>query len=91
MPSVGLVDIDHYDLSTFNDCAQSGDLLISKPMWAGVHPQLVNVPVDWGERVSLSYGLLYPLRPQPQVCAFVERIGRLAGATDADYLDRNAL
>ncbi|MBT1179446.1 LysR family transcriptional regulator [Bifidobacterium vespertilionis] len=91
MPSVDLVDIDHYDLSTFNDCAQSGDLLISKPMWAGVHPQLVNVPVDWGERVSLSYGLLYPLRPQPQVCAFVERIGRLAGATDGGYLDRNAL
>jgi len=26
-----LIDIDHYDLDTFNDCAESGDLLISKP------------------------------------------------------------
>lgn len=78
-PAIELADIDHYDLGTFNDCARTGDLMISKPMWADVHPQLVNVPVDWGERVELSYGLLYPLYPEPQVAAFVDRLGRLAG------------
>ena len=30
-PAIDLIDIDHYDLDTFNDCAESGDLLISKP------------------------------------------------------------
>lgn len=75
---IELIDIDHYGLNTFNECAQAGDLLISKPMWADVHPQLVNVPVDWPEPVGLSYGLLYPLDPSPAIAAFIERIRELA-------------
>lgn len=78
-PGIELVDIDHYDLNTFNECAQSGDLLISKPMWAGVHPQLVNVPVQWPTEVGLSYGLLYLRDPSPAVAAFIARIRELAG------------
>ncbi|MBT1171061.1 LysR family transcriptional regulator [Bifidobacterium sp. SO4] len=74
---IELVDIDHYGLDTFNECAQAGDPLISKPMWADVHPQLVNVPVDWPEPVGLSYGLLYPRDPSPAVAAFIERIREL--------------
>ncbi|KFI94113.1 LysR family transcriptional regulator [Bifidobacterium saguini DSM 23967] len=80
-PGITLIDIDHYDLDTFNDCAQSGDVMISKNMWAGVHPQLVNVPVDWPVRVGLSYGLLYSLNPSPAVAAFIERIRELAGTS----------
>ncbi|RSX54066.1 LysR family transcriptional regulator [Bifidobacterium goeldii] len=76
-PGVTLVDIDQYDLDLFNDSAESGDLLISKPMWDSVHPQLVNVPVDWPEPVGMQYGLLYPLSPTAQVAAFVERISEL--------------
>ncbi|KFI50705.1 LysR family transcriptional regulator [Bifidobacterium callitrichos] len=79
LDGVELVDIDHYDLNLFNECAETGDLLISKPMWDGVHPQLVNVPVDWPRPVGMHYGLLYPADPEPQVRAFVERIGALAG------------
>lgn len=77
-PAIELVDIDHYDLDTFNECAQSGDLLISKPMWDDVHPQLVNVPVDWPEPIGLDYGLLYPRDPSPAVTAFIERIRELS-------------
>lgn len=66
-PAIDLIDIDHYDLDTFNDCAESGDLLISKPMWAGIHPQLVNVAVDWPEPVVMHYGLLYPLDASPAI------------------------
>ncbi|PJM76833.1 LysR family transcriptional regulator [Bifidobacterium felsineum] len=77
---IELIDIDHYGLDTFNECAQAGDLLISKPLWADVHPQLVNVPVDWPVQVGLSYGLLYPLAPSPAVAAFIARIRELATA-----------
>ena len=77
---IDLIDIDHYDLDVFNQCAQVGDLLISKPMWDSVHPQLVNVAVDWPEPVELSYGLLYALHPTPQVRDFVERIRELNDA-----------
>lgn len=80
-PAIELMDIDHYDLDTFNECAEAGDLLISKPMWDGVHPRFVNVPVDWPEPADMSYGLLYPLNPEPQVRRFVERIAALAQAT----------
>lgn len=76
-PGVTLVDIEQYDLDLFNECAESGDLLISKPMWDGVHPQLVNVPIDWPEPVGMQYGLLYPSSPVPQVAAFVDRIAAL--------------
>ncbi|RSX56276.1 LysR family transcriptional regulator [Bifidobacterium samirii] len=78
-PSIELVDIDHYDLGTFNDCAESGDLLVSKPMWADVHPQLVNVAVDWPEPVVMRYGLLYPFDASPAVRAFVSCIAELSG------------
>ena len=83
LDGVELVDIDHYDLNLFNECAETGDLLISKPMWAGVHPQLVNVPIDWPRPVGMRYGLLYPADPEPQVKAFVARIGALAEAAHA--------
>ena len=77
-PAIDLIDIDHYDLDTFNDCAESGDLLISKPMWAGIHPQLVNVAVDWPEPVIMHYGLLYPLDVTPVIRAFISRIAELS-------------
>ena len=80
---IDLIDIDHYDLDVFNQCAQIGDLLNTKPMWDGVHPQLVNVAVDWPEPVELSYGLLYALHPEPQVRDFVERIRELNGMRGA--------
>ena len=91
-PAIELVDIDHYDLGTFNDCAETGDLLISKPMWAGVHPQLVNVPVDWPEPVAMQYGLLYPLDANPSVRAFVSCIAELSGCVlDAGFGPEPAL
>ncbi|KFI53812.1 LysR family transcriptional regulator [Bifidobacterium biavatii] len=76
-PGITLIDIGHYDLDLFNDCAESGDLLISKPMWGDVHPQLVNVPVDWPEPVGMQYGLMYPLSPAPQIAAFVAQLAAL--------------
>lgn len=74
-----IVDIDCYELSTFNECAESGDLLVSKPIWDGVHPALRNVPVDW--QFNMDYGLLYPLNPTPTIQRFVSEISCLAAPT----------
>ncbi|MBT1169630.1 LysR family transcriptional regulator [Bifidobacterium sp. SO4] len=82
-PAIDLIDIDHYDLDTFNDCAESGDLLISKPMWDGIHPQFVNVAVDWPEPVVMHYGLLYPIAPSPAIRTFVTRIDELASSAQS--------
>ncbi|KAB7789029.1 LysR family transcriptional regulator [Bifidobacterium leontopitheci] len=82
-PAIDLIDIDHYDLDTFNDCAESGDLLISKPIWDGIHPQFVNVAVDWPEPVVMHYGLLYPIDPSPAIRTFVTRIDELASSAQS--------
>lgn len=74
---IDIVDIDCYELSTFNECAERGDLMVSKPIWDGVHPALRNVPVDWP--FTMDYGLLYPLDPAPTVRCFVDEVSRLAG------------
>lgn len=74
-PAISIVDIDYYELSTFNDCAESGDLLVSKPIWDDVHPGLVNIPVNWP--FSMPYGLLYPLTPSPSVQRFINELGQL--------------
>ena len=47
-------------------------------MWAGIHPQLVNVAVDWPEPVIMHYGLLYPLDASPAIRAFISRIAALS-------------
>ena len=50
-------------------------------MWAGIHPQLVNVAVDWPEPVIMHYGLLYPLDATPAIRTFISRITALSGLT----------
>ncbi|MBT1174676.1 LysR family transcriptional regulator [Bifidobacterium sp. LC6] len=77
-PSIELIDIDHYDLDTFNDCADHGDLLMSKPIWSDVHPQFATIPVDWPQPIGMSYGLMYARDPSPAVAAFIARIRELA-------------
>ena len=51
-------------------------------MWAGIHPQLVNVAVDWPEPVIMHYGLLYPLDASPAIHTFISRIAELSGLAD---------
>ena len=44
-----------YDLSVFNECAESGKVLLSLECWRDVHPALVTVPVNWD--YTIPYGL----------------------------------
>ena len=46
-----------YDLSVFNRCAETGNVLLTIECWRDVHPGLVTIPVDWD--YSIPYGLLY--------------------------------
>ena len=56
-PAVNLTDIPpHYNLRTFNRCAESSALLLSLECWNSVHPGLVSVPL--AEPYTLSYGII---------------------------------
>lgn len=59
-----------YDLSVFNRCAETGNVLLTLECWQEVHPGLVSIPVDWD--YSIPYGLLYSLDAPKDVLKFVE-------------------
>lgn len=77
-PEIRLLDTQpFYDLSVFNRCAESGDMLLTIECWQDVHPGLVTIPVDWD--YSIPYGLLYGLEPTAEVLSFVELARGLIG------------
>lgn len=61
-----------YDLSVFNRCAESGNVLLTIECWQEVHPGLVSIPVDW--EYSIPYGLLYSLDAPEDVLRFAEAV-----------------
>ena len=64
-----------YDLSVFNRCAETGNVLLTIECWQDVHPGLVSIPVRWD--YSIPYGLLYSLDAPEDVLKFVETVREL--------------
>ncbi len=72
-PKIHLEDTPQfYDLSVFNHCAESGNVLLTIECWKDVHPMLVSIPVDW--EYSIPYGLLYSLNAPEDVLRFVTTV-----------------
>lgn len=65
-----------YDISVFNRCIETGNVLLMLECWQDVHPALVSIPVRWD--YSIPYGLLYAPDPPADVEKFVEAVRRLA-------------
>ena len=59
-----------YDLSVFNRCAESGNILLTIECWQDVHPGLISIPVNWD--YSIPYGLLYSTNANKDVLKLVE-------------------
>ena len=58
-PEIHIEDTPHfYDLSVFNRCAETGNVLLTIECWQDVHPGLVSIPVNWG--YSIPYGMDAP-------------------------------
>lgn len=56
-PDIHIVDINpSYDVSTFNQCAQSQDLLLSLECWENSHLSLKTIPLK--EEFYLPYGIV---------------------------------
>ena len=72
-PAIRLEDTPHfYDISVFNRCAETQNVLLTLECWKDVHPALVTIPVQWS--YSIPYGLLYALHPREDVKRFVETV-----------------
>lgn len=59
-----------YDLSVFNRCAETSNVLLTIECWQDIHPGLVSIPVNWN--YDIPYGLLYSLNAPDDVLAFAE-------------------
>ena len=75
-PQIRIEDTPHfYDISVFNRCAETGNVLLTLECWKDVHPGLVTLPVNWS--YSIPYGLLYALNPPEDVRRFVDAVKKL--------------
>lgn len=66
-----------YDLSVFNRCAETGNVLLTIECWQDVHPGLVSIPVHWD--YSIPYGLLYSFDAPEDVRRFAKTAEALGG------------
>lgn len=72
-PKIHIEDTPHfYDLSVFNRCAETGNVLLTIECWQDVHPGLISIPVDWD--YSIPYGLLYSHNAPDDVLQFVKTV-----------------
>ena len=67
-----------YDLSVFNRCAETNNVLLTIECWQEVHPALVTIPVKWDYKIP--YGLLYSNNAPEDVLLFVDAIKELNSA-----------
>ena len=72
-PQINIEDTPQfYDMSVFNRCAESGNVLLTIECWQDVHPGLVSIPVNWD--YSIPYGLLYSPDAPDDVMRFVKEV-----------------
>lgn len=71
-PQINIVDFEMFNLSVFNRCQNSSDILMTVDVWDGVHPLLKTVPVDWD--YTIPFGLLHAPQPSPAVGRFLEAV-----------------
>ena len=75
-PRIKIEDTPHfYDISVFNRCAETQNVLLTLECWKDVHPALVTIPVNWD--YSIPYGLMYALDPPEDILRFVKAVEKL--------------
>lgn len=84
-PAIQIEDTpSFYDISVFNRCIETGNVLLTLECWQDIHPALVTIPVDWN--YEIPYGLLYAKEPTSDVVRFVEATKNMRNRTDKTAL-----
>ena len=71
-PQIKIIDFEFYNVSVFNQCENSNDILMAIDSWQSVHPLLKIIPVEWD--YSIPYGLLHSPEPTKTVQDFLSII-----------------
>lgn len=76
-PDIAVMDApEYYDIEVFNRCERGGYVMETPEVWAGLHPALVTLPVDWD--YAQPYGIVYAKSPSPAVALLIEALGGVA-------------
>ncbi len=59
-----------YDMDLINTCAVGKKILVAFDIWGNIHPNLVNLPVDWDYKTD--YGLIWKKNARKTVLNFVK-------------------
>lgn len=71
-PQIKIIDFDFYNVSVFNQCENSNDILMAIDSWQSVHPLLKIIPVEWD--YAIPFGLLHSPEPTKPVQDFLSVI-----------------
>ena len=71
-PQIKIVDFPLYSVQVFNECENSGKLLVSIERWKSVHPLLKTCRMSW--QYEMPYGLLYSNTPEDKIKQFLNAL-----------------
>ncbi|MGN1390272.1 MAG: LysR substrate-binding domain-containing protein, partial [Bulleidia sp.] len=72
LPEIRISDFSFFNMQAFNQCENTGSVLIAVDSWQNVHPLLKFIPGDW--EYVMPFGLLYSSEPSPAVRQFLKYI-----------------
>ena len=74
-PTIQIVDSKYYGADTFTLCEVNPYILITQPVYADIHSNLVTIPLK--TEYTLPYGLMYATEPTPATNKFITAIKQL--------------
>ena len=78
-PEINIIDFDFINLTIFNQCENSNDLLMCIDDWANAHPLLKVLPVNWDYKIQ--FGLLHSKEPSETVTRFLNAVKQVNDIT----------
>ena len=69
-----------YDMEVFNACEQNGFLMEVPDTWAGAHPSVAALPVEWD--YEMPFGVVYAQKPSKAFSRFMGVIAKAAKAEE---------
>lgn len=73
-PEIHVVTFDFINLSVFNQCENSDNILMCIDNWSTVHPLLKTLPMEWD--FSMPFGLLHAPTPSKTVKRFLRAVAQ---------------
>lgn len=76
-PTVQIVDSKYYGIDTFALCEIERYILITHPIYADIHTDLITIPLE--TKYTLPYGLIYANEPTTATRRFIEIVRSIQG------------